>query len=232
MNVITNYWFVLLAGIVISLGAQIYLKAVYAKYSKIRASNGMSAERFASWMLSANDITDVSISRISGNLTDNYSNKDKTISLSDSTYGHADIAAIGVAAHETGHAVQYAKMYVPVFLRSFMVPVVNIGSNLGLYMIMGSILLSAFAGFDIPYLADIGLILYASAFVFTVVTLPVEFNASRRAIANVRNSNFFTNEEAVGMRRVLTAAALTYVASMFVALLNLLRMISIVKRRR
>lgn len=230
MGLLTNYWFVLVVGLVLSLGAQIYVKTTFSKQSKTRVSCGMTSNRFLNWMFSNNGITDVSVKGISGSLTDNYSNKDKAISLSESTYNRDTVAAIAVAAHECGHAVQYNRGYAPVFLRSVMVPVVNIGSNLGIIILMLSVLLTSFMSINLEFFVNVGLILYSTAFLFTLITLPVEFNASRRAMANIRESNFFSQEETSGMRKVLTAAAMTYVASMFVALLNLIRIVLIFRR--
>lgn len=226
---ISNYWIVLIVSLVLSGGASLYVRLTYNKYSKIQTGHRVTTNQFIDWMFKHNDITDVSVGHVSGNLTDHYSNAQKIINLSDSTYGQSSIAAIGVAAHEAGHAVQYKRNYLPVHLRTLMVPVVNIGSYLGLILCIIGALFTTSAS---DMMINIGLTLYASTFVFTVVTLPVEFNASRRAIANVKEYQYFTYEEIAGMRRVLTAAALTYVASMVVALLNLLRIISIFGRRR
>lgn len=224
-----NYWFVLLVTLAISTFASLYVNSTYRKYDKVNVGHHVTANEFIQWMFNRNDVTDVSIQHISGDLTDNYAHYKRTISLSDSTFGRSSVAAIGVAAHECGHAVQYRKNYFPVHLRTIMVPVVNIGSNLGLILCI----IGAFLTADIAYtLTDIGLALYSLAFLFTVVTLPVEINASRRAIANVRDYQYFSNEEVHGMKKVLTAAALTYVASMVVALLNLLRIITIFGGRR
>lgn len=223
-GLITNYWFVLVVSLVLSGITSLFVKLTYKKYNKITSSARMKSDDFVLWMLRYNNITDVKISHISGELTDNYNPTNRVISLSGSTSSSASIAAIGVAAHETGHAIQHHQNYFPVHLRTKMVPVVNIGSNLGLILcIIGSLI---FAG-SANIIVDIGLCLYSLTFLFTLVTLPVEFNASHRALKNVRESGYFTNGEIAGMRSVLTAAALTYVASMVVALLNLVRLVYI-----
>lgn len=219
-----DYWFVVIISFLLSGAASLYVKSTYNKFDSRYVSSGMNSSGFVSWIFSRAGISDVIIGRTEGSLTDNYNPESRILSLSDSTYGNSSVAAIGVAAHEAGHAVQHHVGFSLVKLRSAMVPVVNIGSNLGLVLaIIGSFISSG-----ISYtLIEMGIILYSLTFVFTLVTLPVEINASRRAMGYVRESNMFTDEEQAGMRKVLTAAALTYVASMVVALLNLLRIISV-----
>ena len=224
-----NYWVVLIVSLALSLASSAYVKISYRKYDAVRTSRGITSNEFVRRMFLENGISDVSVAHVSGELTDNYNDRAKTLSLSDSTYGKDSVAAVGVAAHEAGHAVQYKTDYFPVRLRSGMVGIVNIGSYLGLILaVIGSFFTSELG----DLLIQIGILLYSTVFIFTVVTLPVEFNASRRAIAAVRDSGCFTDEETTGMKRVLTAAALTYVASMASALLNLLRIISIFGGRR
>lgn len=224
-----DYWIVLGITLLLSLSASAYVKSSYAKYDKVMTSRGVTSNDFVRRMFFDNDITDVTVAHVAGNLTDNYNNSSKTLSLSDSTDGKATVAAVGVAAHEAGHAIQYKKDYFPVRLRSGMAGIVNIGSYLGIIL---AVIGSFFAGELGETLIQIGLLLYSTVFLFTVVTLPVEINASRRAISAVRSSGYFTEEETAGMKKVLTAAALTYVAAMASALLNLLRMIYIFGGRR
>ncbi|MBP5271024.1 MAG: zinc metallopeptidase [Clostridia bacterium] len=224
-----DYWIVLGITLLLSLSASAYVKSSYAKYDKVMTSRGVTSNDFVRRMFFDNDITDVTVAHVAGNLTDNYNNSSKTLSLSDSTDGKATVAAVGVAAHEAGHAIQYKKDYFPVRLRSGMAGIVNIGSYLGIIL---AVIGSLFAGELGETLIQIGLLLYSTVFLFTVVTLPVEINASRRAISAVRSSGYFTEEETAGMKKVLTAAALTYVAAMASALLNLLRMIYIFGGRR
>ena len=224
-----DYWIVLGITLLLSLSASAYVKSSYAKYDKVMTSRGVTSNDFVRRMFFDNDITDVTVAHVAGNLTDNYNNSSKTLSLSDSTDGKATVAAVGVAAHEAGHAIQYKKDYFPVRLRSGMAGIVNIGSYLGIIL---AVIGSLFAGELGETLIQIGLLLYSIVFLFTVVTLPVEINASRRAISAVRSSGYFTEEETAGMKKVLTAAALTYVAAMASALLNLLRMIYIFGGRR
>ena len=219
-----GYWLILAVSLFLSISTGAYVKKTYAKFGSVPVSSDVTANDFAQKMLRDNGIYDVALAHTSGELTDNYNHRALTLSLSDSTYGKSSVAAVGVAAHEAGHAVQYKKRYLPVLLRSGMAGVVNVGSNLGLILaVVGSLFNSAFG----DALITVGLVLYSAVFLFTLVTLPVEFNASRRAISAARASGFFSSKELAGMRSVLTAAALTYVASMTVALLNLLRMISI-----
>ena len=219
-----GYWLILAISLLLSLTTGAYVKKTYARFSSVPASSGVTANDFARKMLADNGIYDVVLAHTSGELTDNYNQRTLTLSLSDSTYGKNSVAAIGVAAHEAGHAVQYKKRYLPVLLRSGMAGIVGVGSNLGLILaVVGSLFNSAFG----DALITVGLFLYSAVFLFTLITLPVEFNASRRAISAARDSGYFSSPELAGMRSVLTAAALTYVASMTVALLNLLRMISI-----
>ncbi|MBO7376397.1 MAG: zinc metallopeptidase, partial [Clostridia bacterium] len=206
-----DYWIVLGITLLLSLSASAYVKSSYAKYDKVMTSRGVTSNDFVRRMFFDNDITDVTVAHVAGNLTDNYNNSSKTLSLSDSTDGKATVAAVGVAAHEAGHAIQYKKDYFPVRLRSGMAGIVNVGSYLGIIL---AVIGSLFAGELGETLIQIGLLLYSTVFLFTVVTLPVEINASRRAISAVRSSGYFTEEETAGMKKVLTAAALTYVAAM------------------
>ena len=180
----------------------------------------------ASYLLKANDITDVKLSRIKGDLTDHYDPTDKTLRLSDSTYNSSSIAAIGVAAHETGHAIQHAKKYGPLNFRRFLVPVANIGSQFGPWLAVLGIAMS------FPILTDIGIVLFSGAVLFYLVTLPVEFNASNRAMKILKQNQVLSDEELKGVKKVLSAAAMTYVASALVAMANLLRLILLSKNQR
>ena len=231
-----GYWFILIICLVISISARHYVTSTFKKYSDIETKKHISSNEFVDYIFRTNQIYDVSITSISGELSDYYSDKDKQIALSESTYGRTNVAAVGVAAHEAGHALQYNKGYFPVFLRSMMVPAVNIGSRLGVILAIIGVIILYFTEYVSGGIGDtlinLGIILYSLTFIFTVVTLPVEFNASRRAISIARECGEFSDEEVYGMKKVLTAAAMTYVASMVVALLYLLRFISIFGRRR
>lgn len=188
---------------------------------------GITGAESARRVLAANGVYDVKIERISGNLTDHFDPRTNTIRLSDSVYGSTSVAAIGVAAHEAGHAVQYATGYAPMKLRSVIIPVTNIGSNLAMPLILLGIVLGA------PFLAELGILAFSFSTLFQLITVPVEFNASRRAIEAIENATTDENE-VKGAKKVLKAAALTYVAALAVSLANLLRLIMIVNggRRR
>lgn len=210
-------YFLVIIGIVLSLIAQAFVKSTYAKYSKVGSSKGFTAERAAQTVLSSYGIKNVEIARVSGHLTDHYNPQTNVISLSDSVYGKTSIAAIGVACHEAGHAAQHANGYVPIKVRNAFLPVCNIGSSLALPLAV----LGLAMGID--GLVAIGLVLYASVAVFQLITLPIEFNASRRALKVIDEAGILYDDERSGARKVLTAAALTYVVALAVSLLNLFR---------
>ena len=214
-----------LLGLAITLWASYNIKATFKKYSRLRYSKNVTAEVVANWILKQNGITNVRIERIAGNLTDHYDPTNKVLRLSDSVYGSASMAAIGVAAHECGHAIQDNVAYQPLIVRRKLVPIANIGSNLS-YPI---ILLGLF--FGATGLINIGIILFSAVIVFQLVTLPVEFDASKRACAILENSNRFSTNEVDAVKKVLTAAAMTYLASALNSLLQLLRLLNISKRR-
>ena len=219
------YFLVLIVPtIILSFYAQWKIKSTFAKYATVRSSRNISGRDVTDLLLRANRIQQVGIQQVGGNLTDHYDPGAKVVRLSEPVYGKTSIAAIGVAAHETGHAIQHAVSYGPLALRSKLVPIANIGSSVGPLLAMGGILLS------IPFLLDIGIILFAGAVLFYIVTLPVEFNASSRAIAILRSNNVLTESELQDVRKVLNAAALTYIASALSALMNLVRLILIRRR--
>ena len=220
------YLLLVLPALLISLFAQFKVKSTFAKYSQEFNSKGLSGAAAASLLLRANDITDVRIEPVAGELTDNYNPTSKVLHLSEPVLSKTTIAAVGVAAHETGHAIQHAKGYGPLALRSMLVPVANIGSSFGPTMAIAGLLF----GFGI--LIDLGIILYACAVLFYVVTLPVEFNASSRALVILRETNSMTEEELKKVKKVLSAAAMTYVASALTAIASLLRLILLSKNRR
>lgn len=214
-----------LIGLAITLWASYNIKATFKKYSRLRYSKNVTAEVVANWILKQNGITNVRIERIAGNLTDHYDPTNKVLRLSDSVYGSASMAAIGVAAHECGHAIQDNVAYQPLIVRRKLVPVANIGSNLSYPIILLGILFGATG------LIDIGIILFSAVIVFQLVTLPVEFDASKRACAILENSKRFSTNEVDVVKKVLTAAAMTYLASALNSLLQLLRLLNISKRR-
>lgn len=214
-----TYLLVLIA-VVITVAAQIGVKSTFSKYSQVRCTSGMTGAMVAEKILQSQGIYDVCVQRIGGNLTDHYNPSDKTLNLSESVYGSTSVAAIGVAAHECGHAIQHARGYVPLSLRSALVPVANLGSKLSWgFIILGLILASNHT------LIYIGIFMFAAAVLFQIVTLPVEFNASGRALKILSESNMLYANEVSQARKVLTAAALTYVAAAASAILQLLRLI-------
>ncbi len=230
-----TYIIYVLPAVILSLIAQFMVKSRFATYNKVISRKGLSGAQAAALLLRANNITDVKIQHISGSLTDNYNPGKKTLNLSDSTYSSKSIAAIGVAAHETGHAIQHHTSYAPLGIRSAVYPVANIGSRFGPTMAILGIVLgySSQSNADIWILVTyIGLILFAASVFFYIITLPVEFNASRRALKILKATGTLDNQELAGVKKVLWAAAMTYVASALTAIGNLLRLIVLNNRRR
>ena len=222
------YYIVLVVPTILSsLWAQFKVKSTFSKYSNVRCSKGLSGAQTAQLLLQANNISNVSIENVSGSLTDHYDPRNHVLRLSQPVYGQASIAAVGVAAHETGHAIQHARGYGPLGLRSVLVPVANIGSSIGPWLAIAGFALSGF-----EFLITIGILLFAGAVAFYLVTLPVEFNASSRAMAILAQNNVLSAEELKGVRKVLSAAAMTYVASALTALMSLVRLILLSQRRR
>ncbi|MCL1932058.1 MAG: zinc metallopeptidase [Treponema sp.] len=223
-----DYYYLVLVvpTLILSLWAQIMVKSTFAKYSKISCSRRITGQDSAALLLKANNIRDVRIEATGGSLTDHYDPSSKRLRLSQPVYNVNSIAAVGVAAHETGHAIQHAVSWGPLALRSTLVPVANIGSMFGPYLAMAGLI------FSMPMLLNIGIFLFAGAVLFYLITLPVEFDASARAIAILRSNNVLTHEELNGVKKVLTAAALTYVASALTALMSLLRLILLSRSRR
>ncbi|MDR3337122.1 MAG: zinc metallopeptidase [Treponema sp.] len=223
-----DYYYLVLVvpALLLSLFAQILVKSTFAKYSRIRCSRNITGTDAAAFLLKSNGIRDVRIEGVAGSLTDHYDPGSKVLRLSRPVYAQPTIAAVGVAAHETGHAIQHAVSWPPLALRSALVPVANIGSSAGPLLAVAGIVLS------FPLLINLGIILFGAGVLFYVVTLPVEFNASARALAILRSNNVLTPEELRGVRKVLTAAALTYVASALTAIMSLVRLVLISRGRR
>ena len=219
-------YILVIIGALLGLLAQAKVKGAFARYSKVYSMRGVTAEQVAEMILQQAGIRDVRIEQIGGDLTDHYSPNEKVLRLSETVYGSSSVAAIGVAAHECGHAIQHAEDYLPIQIRSTIVPVVNIGSKLAWPVIFLGLLIG------MTPLANIGIILFSLIVVFQVVTLPVEFNASGRALAILRDSSYLSGDELKGARKVLSAAAMTYVAAMVASVLQLLRLVMIVGRRR
>ena len=204
----------------ISLFAQFLVNSRFSKYSRVRSRSGMTGAQAAERILQSQGIYDVAIQRVSGKLTDHYDPRNKTLNLSDAVYASTSVAAVGVAAHECGHAIQHARGYAPLSFRSALVPVANIGSQLSwLFIILGIF----FGGSHT--LIMIGILMFSAAVLFQLVTLPVEVNASRRALKILGNTGILNSEELPMTRKVLKAAALTYVASAAAAILQLLRLV-------
>ena len=226
-----TYIVLVLPCILLSLWASSSVNSTFKRYSQVLSSRRITGEQAAQRVLYANGVRGVRIERVSGNLTDHYDPKTNVIRLSDSVYNSTSVAAIGVAAHEAGHAVQYAQHYAPIKLRAAIIPITNIGSKLAMPLILLGILLS-FLG-NLSYgLVYLGIAAFGLSLVFQLVTLPVEFNASRRAIQAIAEGNILTEEEQRGAKRTLKAAAMTYVAATAVALAQLLRLIILFGGRR
>lgn len=215
---------ILIPAMIFSLIAQGMVKSTFAKYSKVRCGRGFTGADAAREILDRNGLTNVSIERVSGSLTDHYDPRANVIRLSDDVYGSSTVAAVGVAAHEAGHAVQYAQGYFPIKIRSAIIPITQFGSSLSTPLVLLGIIFS----WDV--LISVGILLFCTVVLFQAVTLPVEFNASARAIRTLREENVLEDDELKGAKKVLTAAAMTYVAAMVSALLSLLRLILISRR--
>lgn len=217
----------IIIGLVISLWASWYVKHNFNKYNQYPSQRGVTAKEAARFILDKAGLSNIQIKQIQGDLTDNYNPGDKTLNLSESTYNSTSVAAIGVAAHECGHAIQDQKNYVPMRVRSAIVPAVNLGSNASFpIIILGMVL-----GMN-HFLITIGIWLFALVVLFQVVTLPVEFNASRRAVNILDSGDLLTSEEVPMVKQVLFAAALTYVAAAISTALQLLRLILIFGNNR
>lgn len=211
-----DYYLFLLPALVLVFWAQAMVSSRYKKYGKIANSRGMTGAQMAEYMLSANGINDVRVQHTAGDLTDHYHPTEKVVYLSDGVYHSTSVAALGIAAHEVGHAVQHAQGYFPIKLRMAILPVCNIGSRLSIPLLLIGALL------NFPLLVNLALILFGAVTLFQLVTLPVEFNASARAIAVIRDSGRFSSEDLKGCKKMLTAAAMTYVAAFAQSLLSLL----------
>lgn len=213
-------YILILIGVVITLIASAKMNSAFKRYSKVRSHTGLTGAQAATKILNYSGIYDVVVERVSGNLTDHYDPRNKVLRLSDATYNATSVAAIGVAAHECGHAMQDKEAYAPLKIRGSLVPVANIGSNLSWVFIILGILMGAN-----QTLLNIGILLFSLAVIFQLVTLPVEFNASSRALKALRGSAMMYEDELEDTRKVLSAAALTYVASAAAAILSLLRLV-------
>ena len=219
-------YFLIIPGLILGLWAQHKVNSAYQKYSRVATRLGQPASVVVADLLRRNGNFSVSVGRVAGNLTDHYNPGTETLNLSEGVYGSASVAALGIAAHEAGHAMQKKEGYAPLMLRTAIVPAVNICSMLSTPLFFLGIL------FTWEALTTLGIILFAASTVFALVTLPVEFNASSRAVAMLIDGGYVTHDEEKGVRAVLNAAALTYVASAVTSLLSLLRLVLISNRRR
>ena len=227
------YWdptyILVVIGAVICMIASARVKGTFNKYSQQRSMSGMNGAQVAQRVLQAAGIYDVQVRHVSGSLTDHYDPRTKTVNLSDPVYNATSVAALGVAAHECGHAIQHAKSYAPLSIRSALVPIANFGSMLAWPVILIGLLFNTRSS---GLIIDIGILLFSAAVLFQLVTLPVEFDASRRALVMLRTQGILSDDELKYTRRVLKSAALTYVASAAAAILQLLRIILITNGRR
>lgn len=210
----------------LTLFASFGVNAAFKKYDRVRNSRGLTAVWVAEKILAANGISNVREERVSGSLTDHYDPRTNVVRLSDATYNSSSVAAIGVAAHECGHAIQHAIGYVPIKLRNGILPIVNIGNSLSMPLFLLGLILGSYN------LAIVGVLLFSLVLIFQILTLPVEFNASRRAMKILAESDMLYGDELKGARKVLTAAAMTYVAAVASTALQLLRLLTIANRRR
>ncbi|MBQ7448134.1 MAG: zinc metallopeptidase [Eubacterium sp.] len=228
------YWdwtyILVIVGAVICLAASARVRSSFNKYSSYRSNSGMTGAQAAQLILQRAGITDVSVIHVSGSLTDHYDSRKKVVALSDGVFQSASVAAVGIAAHECGHAMQHANGYVPLRLRSSMVPVVNFGSSLSWPLIIIGLLMNRYSvGFLI---LEIGIVLFTLVVIFQLVTLPVEFNASHRAVNFLEDTQILDSNELVYTKKVLSAAAMTYVAGAAASILQLLRILLIAGGRR
>ena len=226
-----TYLVLVLPCILLSLWASSNVSSTFKKYSKQYSSRRLTGAEAAQRVLMANGVRGVRIERVSGNLTDHYDPRTNVIRLSDSVYSDTSTAAIGVACHEAGHAVQYAENYAPIKVRAAIIPLTNFGSRIAMPLILAGILMTFLGSFS-DTLVYLGIAAFGLSLVFQIVTLPVEFNASRRAMQAIESANILTEEEQQGARKTLKAAALTYVAATAVALAQLLRLMLLFGGRR
>ena len=222
----SQYDFLLLPALILSLWAQWSVNSAYKKYSAVSNSRHITGADAARKILNAAGVGGVSVNHIEGNLTDNFNPRNKSLNLSDGVYGASSIAAVGIAAHEAGHAIQHGKGYFAIKLRNLILPAAQLSSSAAMPLFFLGLFLS------ITPLIDVGIVLFSAAVLFQIVTLPVEFNASARAIKAIRDADILSQEEISGAKKVLTAAAMTYVASAAMAALQLIRLIGISGRRR
>ena len=222
-------YILVMIGVVICLLASAKMNSTFSKYSRVRSHSGMTGKEAAEALLHREGIYDVRVEYVAGNLTDHYDPRSKVLRLSDATYQQTSVAAIGVAAHECGHAIQHARGYAPLSIRSALVPVANFGSLIAWPLIIIGLIMNSQTS---QLFLNLGVIAFSMAVLFQIVTLPVELNASRRALKILGNTGMLYPDEVRETRKVLTAAALTYIAGAASAILQLLRLIMISNSRR
>lgn len=220
-------YFLVIIGMVLSLLASAKVKSTFTRYSREKSLTGMTGEEAARRILSNAGIYDVRVQRVAGNLTDHYDPRNKTLSLSDSVYGNSSVAAIGVAAHECGHAIQHNRGYLPLKIRSAIAPAASFGANISWPLILIGLLLGGSS-----MLIELGILLFSLAVLFQLITLPVEYNASGRAVKLLADTGILYQEEVQKTKKVLSAAALTYVAAAASSILQLLRLVLLFGNRR
>ncbi|MCH5323595.1 MAG: zinc metallopeptidase [Eubacterium sp.] len=226
MDFYYTVYFLMIVAFIFCLYTSVNVKSTYKKYNKVLSSRGVPANVIARQILDSNGLYDVDVMQIPGNLTDNYNPKTNTVSLSQTVFNSTSVGAIGVAAHEVGHAIQYAKGYTPIKIRMSILPVAQFGSHAWmLIFILGLI-------FSIPILWEVGIALFFFIVLFQLITLPVELDASRRAIKTIESQGLLFGDELKGAKKTLTAAAMTYVAAAAMAVLQLLRLLAMTSRRR
>jgi len=221
-----TYFIYIIPALIITILAQINVKSTFAKYSKVRNSRGVTGQNAARQILDENGLYNVRIERISGSLTDHFDPSANVVRLSESVHDSTSVAAIGVAAHEVGHAIQHSTGYVPIKIRAAIIPLTQIGSMLAFPLVLIGLSMAS------TFFVDFGILLFAAVVLFQLITLPVEFNASIRAMRVLDDREILYGEELKGSRKVLTAAALTYVGALAVSLLQLLRLLSLRNNRR
>jgi Zn-dependent membrane protease YugP len=224
-------YIVLIPALILSIWASARVNSVYRKYSTVYSRRGYTAAMACRTVLDRNGLYDVRIEHIGGNLTDHYDPRENVIRLSDSVYNSTSAAAIGVACHEAGHAIQYANNYAPIKIRQAIIPITNVGSTAGIWIFIIGVLLTSMSEAFVM-IAYVGLILFSFTALFQLVTLPTEFNASRRAVAAIRETGILADDELECAKEVLSAAALTYVAALASSLSRLLRLLLILNRSR
>ena len=220
------YWWLIIPAILIGLIAQASVRSTYNKYSRYKTRSGMTGAELARTILNTHRLNRIPIERVAGTLRDHYDPRVHVLRLSQAVYNGTSVAALGIAAHESGHAIQHSKSYFPLAVRNTIYPVASFGSNLGPILVIGGLIFGAF-----QTLISIGIILFAFAVLFSIITLPVEFNASNRAMSILKKSGAMSPAELKGARSVLSAAALTYVASALASVLTLLRLVMLSRSR-